>query len=188
MKFKLLKATCIGLIFSVCGLLNTANATLIELDDWWLQTDAHGGLRQSTYNEDVYFAVAKTNFSLTDTFEMINGYHWASTAEADAIFGNNSNWSGNHVYYNQGGWSAYQWEGVNRVMFMLSDSLSTNKYKHAGNYDEFRLNTYANIDSYSLKAGFMLIKDDVNVPEPSTLAIFALGIIGLASRRFKKQS
>jgi hypothetical protein len=28
----------------------------------------------------------------------------------------------------------------------------------------------------------------VNVPEPSTLAIFALGLIGLASRRFKKQS
>jgi hypothetical protein len=27
-----------------------------------------------------------------------------------------------------------------------------------------------------------------DVPEPSTLAIFALGIIGLASRRFKKQS
>jgi hypothetical protein len=26
------------------------------------------------------------------------------------------------------------------------------------------------------------------VPEPSTLAIFALGIVGLASRRFKKQS
>jgi hypothetical protein len=28
----------------------------------------------------------------------------------------------------------------------------------------------------------------VDVPEPSTLAIFALGMIGLASRRFKKQS
>lgn len=27
-----------------------------------------------------------------------------------------------------------------------------------------------------------------DVPEPSTLAIFALGVIGLASRRFKKQS
>ena len=27
-----------------------------------------------------------------------------------------------------------------------------------------------------------------NVPEPSTLAIFALGMIGLASRKFKKQS
>ena len=29
---------------------------------------------------------------------------------------------------------------------------------------------------------------DGQVPEPSTLAIFALGMIGLASRRFKKQS
>ena len=28
----------------------------------------------------------------------------------------------------------------------------------------------------------------IDVPEPSTLAIFALGMIGLASRRFKKQS
>jgi hypothetical protein len=34
-------------------------------------------------------------------------------------------------------------------------------------------------------AGFVLIS---NVPEPSTLAIFVLGIMGLASRRFKKQS
>ncbi len=34
---------------------------------------------------------------------------------------------------------------------------------------------------------FMVMKT-VTVPEPSTLAIFALGMIGLASRRFKKQS
>jgi len=34
-----------------------------------------------------------------------------------------------------------------------------------------------------------LVRGQVSdVPEPSTLAIFALGIIGLASRRFKKQS
>ena len=32
----------------------------------------------------------------------------------------------------------------------------------------------------------MLVKN-VSVPEPSTLAIFALGLMGLASRRFKKQ-
>lgn len=30
--------------------------------------------------------------------------------------------------------------------------------------------------------------DTVSVPEPSTLAIFALGLMGFASRRFKKQS
>jgi hypothetical protein len=32
------------------------------------------------------------------------------------------------------------------------------------------------------------VSDSTEVPEPSTLAIFALGMIGLASRRFKKQS
>lgn len=32
-----------------------------------------------------------------------------------------------------------------------------------------------------------LLVKNVKVPEPSTLAIFALGMIGLASRRFKKQ-
>jgi hypothetical protein len=35
---------------------------------------------------------------------------------------------------------------------------------------------------------YMLYKDGTAVPEPSTLAIFVLGMIGLASRRFKKQS
>jgi hypothetical protein len=42
-----------------------------------------------------------------------------------------------------------------------------------------------------LAAGNKVINWHVSVsqvPEPSTLAIFALGIIGLASRRFKKQS
>lgn len=39
------------------------------------------------------------------------------------------------------------------------------------------------------KAGIVEIPPTTaNVPEPSTLAIFSLGIMGLASRRFKKQS
>ncbi|MDO6488693.1 PEP-CTERM sorting domain-containing protein [Colwellia sp. 6_MG-2023] len=37
-------------------------------------------------------------------------------------------------------------------------------------------------------SGTYLVRSDVEVvPEPATLAIFALGMIGLASRRFKKQ-
>ena len=35
---------------------------------------------------------------------------------------------------------------------------------------------------------FTKIDSNVEVPEPSTLAIFALGMMGLVSRRFKKQS
>jgi len=186
---KLFNALSIGLLFSLFSFIGPANGTLIALDDWWLQSDEHGGLRQSTYNENVYFAVAKSNFSLTDTFEMIDGFHWASTSEAEAIFGNNANTSGIFTYYNQGGWSGYSFEGKTRVMFMLSDSIVTNKYKHAGNYDEYKLNTYADINSYAYKAGFVLIKDKVeSIPEPSTLAIFALGVLGLAFRRNKKQA
>jgi hypothetical protein len=43
--------------------------------------------------------------------------------------------------------------------------------------------TYGRQDVRSL-----LVKQAHNVPEPSTLAIFALGMFGLASRRFNKQS
>ena len=55
--------------------------------------------------------------------------------------------------------------------------------------------SFATSDTFSstgtnsaLPIGFMLYREHAEVPEPSTLAIFALGMIGLASRRFKKQS
>jgi hypothetical protein len=34
----------------------------------------------------------------------------------------------------------------------------------------------------------IILSKTQEVPEPTTLAIFALGMIGLASRRFKKKS
>lgn len=44
-------------------------------------------------------------------------------------------------------------------------------------------------DSYfDQRVSSWLVRDHVEVPEPSTLAIFALGMIGFASRRSKKQS
>jgi hypothetical protein len=42
--------------------------------------------------------------------------------------------------------------------------------------------------SYRGISGLQLVQKTQDVPEPSTIAIFALGMIGLASRRFKKQS
>jgi hypothetical protein len=44
-------------------------------------------------------------------------------------------------------------------------------------------------DSYSMYAASSVgTKGAANVPEPTTLAIFALGLLGLVSRRFKKQA
>jgi len=62
-----------------------------------------------------------------------------------------------------------------------------------GGFDEIRIrDNYSSSNFYSgaqtLAIDSIKIGASVDVPEPSTLAIFALGMIGLASRRFKKQS
>jgi len=60
--------------------------------------------------------------------------------------------------------------------------------------NNFKLSFNENIPQYFTGGGsFQIDNIDLNivtadVPEPSTLAIFALGMMGLASRRFKKQS
>jgi hypothetical protein len=189
MKFKFLNAAILGLVLTVSSV---ANAGLIAIDDWHLTSDSLGGLRQSTFDSSVYFAITQQQGYLsTDTFSMISGFHWASTAEAFAIFGStrNGDFSNTRVYYNQGGWNGYidNDGNSNSYQFIYNDTFSTGKYKHAGNYEEHLSNTHGNISARV--AGLVLIKDPVtDVPEPSTLAIFALGMIGLASRRFKKQS
>jgi hypothetical protein len=43
-------------------------------------------------------------------------------------------------------------------------------------------------DNFTTGVGENAVNPDVSVPEPSTLAIFALGMMGLASRKFKKKS
>jgi hypothetical protein len=186
MKFKFFNAALLSLIMSISSF---ANATLISLDDWHLTTDGFAGLKQSSYNENVYFAVSKSNtISLTDTYEMIEGFHWASTSEAASLFGDFYSSTPSRMYYNQAGWNGYVFEGVFRFQFIFSDSAVTGHYKHAAYSDGS-----ASVDGSSYlatdfrRAGLVLIKN-TDVPEPSTLAIFALGVIGLASRRFKKQS
>jgi len=48
--------------------------------------------------------------------------------------------------------------------------------------DEFKVTQTSNLSGWALDN---IVKASVGVPEPSTLAIFVLGMIGLASRRFK---
>jgi hypothetical protein len=46
----------------------------------------------------------------------------------------------------------------------------------------------SNISFYGFQAKYSYSATITSVPEPSTLVIFALGVMGLASRRFKQQS
>lgn len=158
-----------------------SNAGLIEVDDWWLQTDNLGGLRQSTTNSDYYFAVSKTNvWSVSDNYEAIDGYRVATTAEGLSVF-NQNNFSGDHTYYNQGGWSGYNWAGTNRYFFRFSDSDVTNAYKHAGNFDEYHVQ-YSGHTSF---AGLVLIKE-ASVPEPMPIALLGLGLFLMGGIRRSK--
>jgi hypothetical protein len=91
------------------------------------------------------------------------------------------------VYYNKGGWNGY----IDTTATVIVSGLFVVTHIQQVNINMLeisigRFNVNALIDSRV--AGLVLIKNQVDVPEPSTLAIFALGMIGLASRRFKKQS
>ena len=41
-------------------------------------------------------------------------------------------------------------------------------------------------DGITVNVGSQVTEPSTDVPEPSTLAIFALGVLGLTTRRFKK--
>ena len=67
-------------------------------------------------------------------------------------------------------------------MYASSDGSKQRAYSRSSDENQ-PMNVSSN--NYGLVTQF---NTGVSVPEPSTLAIFALGMIGLASRRFKKQS
>lgn len=78
--------------------------------------------------------------------------------------------------------------GLAHVEFLYFTDLDplnlTEKHDSVAFNDSFNLDFVANTPL--IDRSTLLVK--VKVPEPSTFAIFALGVIGLASRRFKKQS
>jgi hypothetical protein len=167
----------------------SAQAEIISVDDWWLQTDNLGGLRQSTTAPDFYFAVSDGNvWSPTATYEAMDGYRVATTAEGQAVFNSDTN-SGELTYYDQGGWDGYYWQGKPRYLFRFSDSASTAVYKHAGSNDQFKTRESVRTDLF---AGMVMIRDQ-NSTSSSTLAdvpapmgIAALAFAGLMLMRRRK--
>jgi len=73
-------------------------------------------------------------------------------------------------------------------------SVSDNSSEESGHIDRiggkyyYTSNTTISGSLSNPTYGVALVRNVAEVPEPSTLAIFALGMMGLASRRFKKQS
>ena len=119
-----------------------------------LTADSCGGLRQSTYNSSVYYAVSSsTTWDKSKFYHCPEGYYWACTDEGRKIFKSTS--GSTYVYYGQCGWSGYNFAGAARYFFRFRDSASTNAYKNAGNYDAYQVETTTNTKYF---AGIVCIK------------------------------
>ena len=131
--------------------------------DWMLSDDGCQGLRQNTWAPKVYFAVArKSLYDLTLDYQCPSDYHWATTAEGQALFNSTG---GSLVYSGQCGWAALVFQNVSRRYFRFSDSLTgtpTLYYKDASTGDPVTPAKDASLAaaSYQNFAGLVCIDDN----------------------------
>jgi len=193
----------------VCNIFITsiaAQAGVIAIEDWFDPAGSNsGGLTQSQFSDSLFFAVAQdVDFSATNTYEVTDGWHIASYAEFSSLHQAYTGVSSGSYMLGQDGWSGYTSTSGNvGFYFALSDmwSVTGDVYAmHAGVlawYTGAAFHRYGEelVSTPGYFAGLVLVQDTAQAwgttneaPEPSTLAIFALGLMALASRRFKKQS
>lgn len=190
---KYFKSTCAGLLLVLCSVSSGAHATLIT--NGTLEADLDTGVITDNLTRRLY-----TGFNVLDsTFEnivaaigpggMYDGWAFATSKESDEFL-----------------------DGGQFLTVQRSDGLSPDDY-HISASLEFHGFVYYVIDTFNdgqfqassslrlsndLIDGFggtdanpnyvLLYKDGIPVAEPATLAIFALGLMGLGLRRFKKKS
>ncbi|MCJ8318427.1 MAG: PEP-CTERM sorting domain-containing protein [Colwellia sp.] len=212
MNKKFLKASLVGLVLSISGF---TNATLIDFEDnaiasgtWTTQGDivssgfifdsstnhthlANNSGTFSAFNDSTWYGIdndSGTNMlSMSTQDESLFSLNSFDIAE---FFGIPSGVVVNVIGNYFGGGSV----SLQVTLDQIADGSGALNDFQTVSFD----NSWANLSSvtFSATAGnddrwFALDNIVVNaesVPEPSTLAIFALGMIGLASRRFNKQS
>jgi hypothetical protein len=215
MKFKFLKAVTTASIMATCTFAGVANATVItELSerDWINAGDKAITYDSSTGLEWLDLTQTLGNSILATEQESFYGeFRWATHLEIENIFDAVLNGTG-HRSSNSAvvksrasvfvsmlgqtqGWEVAQ--GVSR-----GSVSSTGQYglgyvynsSSSANVADPSSNCCWNDSTGHQSVGSWLVKEASGaapastVNEPATLAIFALGMIGLASRRFKKQS
>jgi len=194
MKLKFLNTTVAGLILSLSCLVSTANAGLILSDETVVDTSGQA------YSKIFDVSSFKDYINLVFTVEARGDYGTLNSENIeflidDISFGEfNYNTPGVNSIVGPTGNSSYDY--VMDFSFTISDSdwntlFADNsevkiEWNNANGVDA----KYASYVNFSLSGtpGEPNITDPVPVPAPTTIAVFALALIGFASRKFKKQS
>jgi len=193
MKFKLLKGAFVGLIFSVSCLFNMANAGLItsisglNIGGTTYDVTLHNSTVTSwldlwDVNDNGIFGDDASVFATPPTF-------WGSLgAAASAAFAiitalDDTDWTGGNAGNSDRVYVAYGIASNGNLLTVGDANISLDTDTLA----TLAVSRSAKDNSSVVFASFEL-SGITTVPEPSTLAILALGMIGLASRRFKKQA
>jgi len=191
MNIKMLKAAVAGLILPIGGF---ANATLIDNDSYttdtesgldWIDWTAASGVTQTdalAIFESGGWRVANQN----DVYELLNNFFDTTLSSSSSTListGSLPDFTAKFTQFkglfgsNNGSQVFGRIEGFGLIG-------AQSNYVFGGYIPSY----YGSINNTNTREGVALVRNTIQVPEPATLAIFALGIIGLASRRFKKQA
>lgn len=161
-------------VLSLTSLANVSYAEVVSISDWHNADDDFGGLKQSTYADDLFLAVSKSGvYNKSDSYEMLPGYHWATYEELEERLeewkdDNGSRDLGEFNYHGLGGWEKYAFDGVQRRDFIFADTAKNERVVYAGISESNTLDhkfswdaNYTNAKKNTVKnwAGFVLIKN-----------------------------
>lgn len=206
MNVKMLKMTIAGLVLSVSTFANAG--VILDFEDVAVSTGANsiGGDRLSngfTFDsESDHTHLANNSFdgNSGSTFLVVDGFVGTNSLNIYQTNGDTFSISSFDLgEWNSGGGLA---TSINIIGFLVGGATINTTLNIDGilsvagsnNFESFNLG-WSNLESISFSAAtgsgssyWAIDNIDTSsaVPEPSTLAIFALGIMGLVSRRFKK--
>jgi hypothetical protein len=198
MKFKFLKAACAGLILSVSAFSNagliTFNGTASDGDYTSLPGSyTEAGFTLTNNSGSNYFVDNDFSTNLNSWDDDVLEFNSLTSSQATLTADGNINFDFSSAFlgsFNSAASLTFEgfFAGGGSITQTFSLGLNTRAL--------FNFTGFNNLSSLVISAptdGMFALMDDLtvsasSVPEPSTLAIFALGIIGLASRRFKKKS
>lgn len=212
MKFKFLQAAVAGLMLSIC---NMANAGLITGTNWDEDASLTSGEWSTSGGADAWDLLStditlhlprivanEANSKQGDIADLFSAIYNLFQSTNTLSTSGGSFMLGNHQALSALG---FQDVNISFVGDYTVDVFTADTFRTTGNgtlfygngqstkFDFWNIGTNnGHSASLSTMFNYAQIQDSntggtVDVPEPSTLAILALGIIGLASRKFKKQ-